>query len=64
MKNAAHYATVVHRAVKFEEHLIRQIDGPVSHPQSRPLSQGCDYPLFQFNRVSQDVVRRRAIVRG
>lgn len=64
MKNAARYSLVVLKSVKAEDHMIQKIDGPEHFPQSRPLSQGCAYPLFKVERVSTEVLRRRAIVRG
>lgn len=64
MKKAARYSVTVNRAVKAEDHMIQKIDGPVYQAPARELSQGCDYPLFKLDRVSPDVVRRRAIVRG
>lgn len=37
---------------------------PPTQPETKPLDKGCDYPLFKLERVSPEVIRRRAIVRG
>lgn len=39
-------------------------DMPTTQPEAKPLDKGCDYPLFKLERVSDNVVRRRTIVRG
>lgn len=64
MKKTARIAARYYGFLKMEEHTVHQIDGPQEQPPVRKLAQACDYPLFKLDRVSSNVVRRRAIVRG
>ena len=55
---------IYHNFCKAEGYIIQKIDGPVTSPPTRPLTHGCDYPLFKLERVSPEVIRRRGVVRG
>lgn len=64
MKKTTRIAQNYYGFKKSEEFLLNKINGPAPQPQPRPLAQGCDYPLFKLDKVSPNVLRRRAIVRG
>jgi hypothetical protein len=60
---AAHLGAKYYGFLK-SQGLVFNDEHPPVQPETKPLSHGCDYPLFKLDRVSPNVVRRRVINRG
>ena len=64
MKNSGRIAARYYGFLKTQGLAFKSEVAPQTQAETKPLANNCDYPLFKMERVSDNVMRRRTIVRG